>query len=200
METPIDHSYAVHPRGQVEVHTGNRVAFLAIPKNASTTIRDSAEHDMRAVCDSWIRDHRVWDTEDYDRLCVILRDPVDRYISALNMFFGTERGCDDPHSLSSHMRRNHDGTSWIHTHDCHLAPQSSFLIDAFALSDVSIDYFYLKPGIIDDINRYYGIKLKTDPSNAREHTVITGVNESAIQSAYKADYELIKNVNFVNHI
>jgi len=197
--TPINHNYYIHPRGACEILQEQELglAFLSIPKNASTTIRDNSRNNQ----DKWDLNQTVW-SKLCKRFCVILRDPAERFISAYNMFINAGRGVDLSKRIVRVIKTNEDGSTWLDSTDQHLTPQSSFLIDLNRIveqTNMPVDYFYMKDSLIDDINEHYQIQLVNHKSNAAPQRVVTAVNPSVMQSVYQADYELINNVNFVNH-
>ena len=63
-----------------------RLAFLQIPKNASTRFRSLKEPHFGH---NWTHEETL-NIEDGPKHVVILRDPADRYLSAVNMFLRVE--------------------------------------------------------------------------------------------------------------
>ena len=173
-------------------HIPTSVAIVPILKNGSATIR------LAAANSEW--NHRQYYVQSgASRYCVILRDPVERFKSALN-YLMTSTTVPQPISNLIQFKKDVDfdmvGDDLM---DQHFRPQCSYLIDLFEVPGAQIDYFHLKPGLLQDLNDFYGFNLAIiETTNVTKHKVITEVNEDIIKSAYRADYDLIQRVNFVN--
>jgi len=186
------HPYFKRKRGYCVFHPESGLAIVHIPKNASTSIRAAtlkhpwASGDLNALA--------------VKRFCVILRDPVDRFKSALNMYLGTSRSrilnSESNFVKFSPGARN---TFSVTTNDEHFTPQCLFLIGVHEKSHIPVDYFYMKDTIINDISMHYGGIFRNQQRNTTLNKLIQQVDENIIRSAYKADYDLINNVEFVNH-
>jgi hypothetical protein len=155
------------------------IAFLHIPKNASTSIRWLARSPR------WIRSAPISQVE-YDRICVILRDPEERFLSALNMYLA---GRPSPENMCS---IDHSG---IDTTDVHFLPQHKFL---HGLDRSKIDFFYQENDVVSAIRKYYGISGDQENQNHTKLKIVTEVNFDVIERIYAHDYDLIESVEFKN--
>ena len=155
------------------------VAFLHIPKNASTSIRWLARNPR------WIRRAPIADVE-CDRICVILRDPQERFLSALNMYLGDR---PSPENMCSIDAFN------IDTNDVHFMPQHKFLQ---GLDTSKMDFFYQEDDVVATIRKYYGISGDQENQNHTKLKIVTDVNSEVMERLYGQDYDLIESVNFKN--
>ena len=155
------------------------IAFLHIPKNASTSIRWLARSPR------WIRRAPISEVE-YDRICVILRDPQERFLSALNMYLGQR---PSPENMCSIDQSNLDTT------DVHFIPQYKFLQ---GLDTSKMDFFYQEHDVVANIRKYYGISGDQENQNHTKLKIVSEVNFDVMEKIYSKDYDLIESVNFKN--
>ena len=179
-----------HPLGLALKNAAKNLYYVLIPKNASTSISASL---TTSVLDRWTPDI-IKELEHDARCIVVLRDPVDRFISALNMFLSTSRPLIDVYeSTTANLRIIKDNQ--LSTSDCHFEEQHKFI--NFIPKD-KIDFFYFNSNIIDDINRHYNLSFIHKPRFNVSARLVSSVNEETIKSIYAKDYELINSVNFIN--
>jgi len=170
-------------------------AFLLVPKCATSVIRDYEKTN-----NSWTR-IRLWEEEKCpERFIVILRDPIERFISTVNMYLGWREVESQTDFVSFKFD---DEGFYLQSNDAHFKPQKSFLIDMFDIIkkynvEPIIDYFYYNRDIYNQINTEYGFSIDATKRLMQSHSIVNGVNESLIRQAYKADYDLIKSVKFKN--
>lgn len=155
------------------------IAFLHIPKNASTSIRWLARSPR------WIRRASITDLK-YDRICVILRDPQERFLSALNMYLGERSSPENMCSIDPFK---------IVTNDVHFMPQSKFLQ---GLDTSKMDFFYQEGDVVSTIRKYYGISGDQENQNNTKLKIVTEVNFDVMEKLYSQDYDLIESVEFKN--
>lgn len=163
-------------------HKPSKTAFLFIPKNSSTSIRSIAGNGRQ----NWDRETYLYKVS-YNRVCVILRDPAERFMSALNMFLG-------PREFTNFIGINENR---LHTTDVHFQKQVDQIAD---IPRDKIDFFYMENGVIGKIMKYYGIKhpdLHKNKANVHKK-IVTQCNEDIIRKVYEEDYKLIDSVDFVN--
>lgn len=169
-------------RGLCIYHKPKQLAFLQMPKNASTIVRLWGKNE------DWDEFYSRATLKTTDRLVVVLRDPVDRYISAANMFMRFEGNMF------------HHKISWANyiSEDKHFVPQHCFLTEPEYDKHPTIDYFYYNPNVIQEILDHYGLPNSNEIFNNNNEPVIRDVYEEKIRQYYAKDYELINSVNFIN--
>lgn len=155
-----------------------------LPKNASTIMRLWGENA------GWEKQFDVKNLKPEDRVAVVLRDPVQRYISAANMYL----------NFSSSMFTNaHPKWSLYLTEDQHFIKQHWFLDQARLLDRPNVDFFWFHNGVVQDIINYYQLDdVENQIWNESTNPVITAVNTDLLQEHYAEDYELIDSVKFIN--
>ena len=134
------------------------------------------------------------------RFIVILRDPIQRFISTVNMYLGWREV--EPQTNFVTFKFGDEGF-YLESNDAHFKPQKSFLIDMFDIikkfnAKPVIDYFYYNKNIYNDINTEYGFGIDATKRLMQSEPIVDNVNESVIRQAYRADYDLIKSVQFKN--
>jgi len=156
-----------------------------IPKNCSSTFKQIVPlHGISGV------DMKVVE-EKTEKYCVILRDPKERFLSAINMYLGTRPIDNNYISLG----KNSEGYWQIQqTDDIHFLPQA-FYLDG--LDKNKMDFFWMNKDIIQDINRFYGLEFQHKNFNVSDKFV-TDADVEYLKDIYKVDYDLINSVNFVN--
>lgn len=175
---------AIHSPGLSSYNIENNLAILYIPKNASTALKSSIKGNSNWIENTDFRKHA------FKNLCVILRDPVSRFLSTVNMYLSGRP------ILSNYVDIKNNGDSFYinDTNDAHFLEQVYFLLD---LDHSHIDFFYYNDNIIEDINSYYGLTLENKIVNSSKK-IISDVDKDIINQIYEKDYTLIKSVNFVN--
>lgn len=168
-----------HEVGMCFVHRLSGIGIIAIPKNATSMLKSCLLNNPK-WCIRNFHDH-----DHIDHYCVILRDPEERFLSALNMYLTTDRVMGDENFMARE------------SHNEHFMPQSRFIQGLPAHAQV--DYFYLKHGIVQDLNDHYGWDLP-DPGVIYSSTrIVDTVIMSQMHKLYAADYDLISSVDFINH-
>ena len=129
-----------HPEGVALYNIANKLCFVLLPKNASTTMMyatmfypDIAEWKL---C-NFLKETNL----EIDRFVVVLRDPMARYISATNMFL----------TSSKPMLPTRIYKSKVYSDDCHFRAQHEFIQ---SVATDKIDYFYFNDTVIQDIKDY----------------------------------------------
>lgn len=175
---------AIHSPGLSSYNIENNLAILYIPKNASTALKSSIKGNSNWIENTDFRKHPI------KNLCVILRDPVSRFLSTVNMYLSGRP------IMSNYIDIKNNGDSFYisDTNDAHFLEQVYFLLD---LDHSHIDFFYYNDNIIEDINSYYGLTLENKIVNSSKK-IISDVDKDIINQIYEKDYTLIKSVNFVN--
>ena len=170
------------PAAEVMLCPDKKIAVLQITKCASTTFRILKEPAYKT---DW--DYLPLNKEPKDiTVVVIIRDPADRFMSAVNMLLRTE----------NQFMTNVNFKNYLTT-DKHFIPQTEFLKE---LNEVkNIDYWYYNHDVVSEVSDYYDFKLnKNTRANITPEKIITSVNPEFILKHYKSDYELIKKVDFLN--
>jgi hypothetical protein len=174
-----------HVPGLASGHLTKSIAILWMPKCASSAVRKHTR--------GWVKSRLGDVTRKFNQVCVILRDPYERFISALNMYTSSRPITSDFISLDADR-----GT--FSTHDEHFLPQSFFLEH---LTDFSkIDFFYMKTNVLQHVSDYYNLNWDhTEYQYGKDHDyyqIVKSVDEDMIRDIYKQDYELIQNTKFIN--
>ena len=176
------------------------IVFLLIPKCATSVMRAYAEeHDVDNV-PGWTRIELKQVKRRLGRVVVILRDPIERFISTLNMYL-TFRSI---HEMSNFVTFVQGPFGWyLESNDSHFIPQQSFLKDVYDFKarfdeEIKIDYFYYNRDIYNQINAEYDLDIDAKKIMGYAHKMITGVDETVIRQAYRVDYEIINSVKFKN--
>ena len=172
-----------HPEGVALYNIANKLCFVLLPKNASTTMMyatmfypDIAEWRL---CNFLTEDLEI------ERFVVVLRDPVTRYISATNMFL----------TSGEPMLPTRIYKSKVYSDDCHFRAQHEFIQ---SVATDKIDYFYFNDTVIQDIKDYYNLNFNFVPHHNKGTKLVTAVDETLIKTLYSEDYELINSVKFIN--
>lgn len=195
METSIDNKYTNCMPGDCVYNKKEDIAFLLVPKCATSVIRDyeKTNNDWKRIT--------LWEEEKCpSRFIVILRDPVERFISTINMYLGWREV--EPHTNYVTFNFSDEGF-YLESNDAHFKPQKSFLIDMFDIikkynANPIIDYFYYNKNIYNQINDEYGFNIDATKRLMQSIDIVNDVNKSVVRQAYRADYDLIKSVQFKN--
>ena len=131
---------------------------------------------------------------------MILRDPIERFISTVNMYLGWREVEPQTNYVTFNFS---DEGFYLESNDAHFKPQKSFLIDMFDIikkynANPIIDYFYYNKNIYNQINDEYGFNIDATKRLMQSIDIVNNVNESVVRQAYRADYDLIKSVQFKN--
>ena len=172
------------------------IAFLLVPKCATSVIRDyeKTNNDWKRIT--------LWEEEKCPgRFIVILRDPIQRFISTVNMYLGWREV--EPQTNFVTFKFGDEGF-YLESNDAHFKPQKSFLKDMDNIikrcnANPIIDYFYYNEDIYNDINTEYGFSIDGTKRLMQSLPIVEGVNESIIRQAFRADYDLINSVQFKNN-
>lgn len=184
-----------------------RMGILAIPKNASSSMKKMIWIDRYNAKPKWsvpgvpgyyINLAKHW--ENLDDIIVILRNPYERFISALNMFLTTRQ------LEGGIMKCNNDQTEITLLNE-HVYSQSYYLEDVLgAGADITdkIRYFYMSntDDVTRDITNCFPQLVRSEDSHLntanKSFPVVTDVNKEMIRKIYKQDFDLIENTEFMN--
>ena len=181
-----------------------RMGILAIPKNASSSIRNMIWITSYNAKQKWsdpayfINLAKHW--ENIDDIIVILRNPYERFMSALNMFLTTRQW------EGGIMKCNNDQTEITLLNE-HVYSQSYYLEDVLgAGADITdkLRYFYMSntDDVTRDIAKCFPQLVRHEDSHLNRENksfpVVTDVNKEMIRKIYKQDFDLIENTEFMN--
>lgn len=160
-------------------------SFYQIPKNCSTLFRSLKEP---SIDPKWTEE-TVNKCDPNIKMVVILRDPVSRYISAINMFLKREDNLfRQPITWSTYL-----------TEDQHFVTQKRFCEPLQNFTN--IDYWYYDNDVVDNMIDHYNLGLWL-PKGRRDHEstekIVTDLNPDWIDEVYKDDYDFINSVTFLN--
>jgi hypothetical protein len=173
-----------HPEGVALYNSSKKLCFVLLPKNASTTMMYTTMFYPNTV--EWkLCNFLKEDNLEIDRFVVILRDPVQRYISATNMFLTSNKPM-----LPTRIQKNK-----IYSDDCHFRAQHEFIQN---VSKDKIDFFYFGGSVIEHINNYYNLNFSVVPQHNKGTKLVTAVDNELIKTLYADDYKLINSVKFLN--
>ena len=164
----------------------NDLAILLIPKNLTTSIR-------HALSEDWQKQVNIFDITP-KRVCAILRDPLERFISAINMHLIA----DDKGLREFPKIKNENGSYELISNDEHFVPQYKFVEHIELPKDSHIDYFYMNKNVLKDIENFYNLKLLTHKHFYSSTKFLNVADLNIIKDIYKLDYDLIRNTKFVN--
>lgn len=158
----------------------HRLGLVLIPKNATCTFKKVSE---------WKRSNFYLHSRP-ERFIVILRDPGDRLLSAINMNYTTH--VNNIATLGTYALFNEKS---VRTDDSHYAPQSTF-VDGIDLTQ--IDFFWFNTNVVQDISDYYGLGFSDIPVENQSKRLITGLDHQWVEKIYRRDFALINTVKFIN--
>lgn len=185
MNNVIGINGSIHPLYSGAYIERNNLGVLHLPKNASSSIKRA----LKPITDKTeiiLKDFTI------DKFCVILRDPVERFISAVNMYL-------HPRTITSNyvdIRKEDNKYSIFKSNDAHFFSQNTFIE---GLDKSKIDFFWLNNNIINDLNDFYDLNMEQNYIN-RFSKIIKSVDIDIIKDVYVKDYELIDSVKFVNKV
>lgn len=185
MNNVIGINGSIHPLYSGAYIERNNLGILHLPKNASSSIKRA----LKPITDKTeiiLKDFTI------DKFCVILRDPVERFISAVNMYL-------HPRTITSNyvdIRKEDNKYSIFKSNDAHFFSQNTFIE---GLDKSKIDFFWLNNNIINDLNDFYDLNMEQNYIN-RFSKIIKSVDIDIIKDVYVKDYELIDSVKFVNKV
>ena len=194
-----------HKLGQYVCNPAGTIGFINIPKNGSTDAR------IQLIENNWTTENINNGIHTPARFLVVLRDPVERWISGLIEFCQRSLHLDDddilkliqnPHALK--LMTN--GVMF----DAHTAPQSLFL-DRFDFD--TLDFMWLNPLLTSQQNRFDLTTYCNIPSKLiKQQANMTDINLSntlkqlitaedieTFKHFYSNDYKLIEKVSFIYH-
>jgi len=176
---------SIHPLYSGAYIEKSNLGILHLPKNASSSIKRA----LKPITDKTeiiLKDLTI------DKFCVILRDPVERFISAVNMYL-------QPRKITSNyvdIRKEDNKYGIFKSNDAHFFSQNTFIE---GLDKSKIDFFWLNNNIIDDLNNFYNLNMEQNYIN-RFSKIVKSVDIDIIKDVYVKDYELIDSVKFVNKV
>jgi hypothetical protein len=168
--------------GQCIFNKSKNLAFLQIPKNASTIVR------LWGQKPDYLLQFNKNDLQQKHKLVVILRDPVDRYTSAANMFL---RFSDNLFHLPIQWNNYLES-------DKHFNKQVDFIRAPGYDKHTDTDFWYYDSDVIGNILEHYDLSEKNVVYNNNKNPIIKTVHEAPIREYYAEDYELIENTKFIN--
>lgn len=185
MNNVIGINGSIHPLYSGAYIEKSNLGILHLPKNASSSIKRA----LKPITDKTeiiLKDFTI------DKFCVILRDPVERFISAVNMYL-------HPRKITSNyvdIRKEDNKYGIFKSNDAHFFSQNTFIE---GLDKSKIDFFWLNNNIIDDLNNFYNLNMEQNYIN-RFSKIVKSVDVDIIKDVYVKDYELIDSVKFVNKV
>lgn len=181
------------------------VFYLNIPKNASTYITNVLRHN------DW-EYFNVKDCHKIQKCVVILRDPVDRWISGFSTYasswllgagYGSDHFVRDYNALVERLIFDNL------TFDDHTTAQSEYVAQ---LPDIPTSYFKLNKNIINHLSQDLNINLTVEPVDANESEnnydqrqisafIANRIESDPVLKArifehFKSDFDLINRVQF----
>lgn len=185
MNSVIGINGSIHPLYSGAYIENRSLGILHLPKNASSSIRRALK-PITNKTEVILKDFNI------DKFCVILRDPVERFISAVNMYL-------HPRKITSNyvdIRKEDNKYGIFKSNDAHFFSQNTFIE---GLDKSKIDFFWLNNNIIDDLNNFYNLNMEQNYIN-RFSKIVKSVDIDIIKDVYVKDYELIDSVKFVNKV
>ena len=140
MNSVIGINGSIHPLYSGAYIERNNLGILHLPKNASSSIKRALK-PITNKTEIILKDFTI------DKFCVILRDPVERFISAVNMYL-------HPRTITSNyvdIRKEDNKYSIFKSNDAHFFSQNTFIE---GLDKSKIDFFWLNNNIINDLNEF----------------------------------------------
>lgn len=181
------------------------VFYLNIPKNASTYITNIL------VANGW-KHHNVKNSAPITQCLVVLRDPIDRWISGFGTYasswllgagYGSDHFVEDYTPLTERLIFDNI------TFDDHTTAQSEYVAQ---LPTVSTQYFKLTKNIIDHLSQDLNINLVVQPVDANvsennyDQQQIVKLIQARVEKDpalkarlfehFKSDFDLINRVQF----
>lgn len=209
-----------HRVGSFYVSSIYSLLYIPINKNASTWaisyFKNSLKWNLQFDDAMRIYDHNLWNVSStiaHYRKIVILRDPIDRWISGIIQYVFSYF----PDTLDIN---NDDLINYFFAKiylDPHTLPQVNFLHN---LDIKSIDFFMVNEKLEHNLDIYLSKKIPSEyvsiPKNLYKNSTLTDKTDvdillhnklrniidndsnyrSKIMSFYKSDYDLIENVTF----
>jgi len=187
MNSVIGINGSVHPLYSGAYIENRSLGILHLPKNASSSIRRALK-PITNKTEVILKDFNI------DKFCVILRDPVERFISAVNMYLHNRNFSS--YSNYVDIRKEDNKHSIFKSNNAHFFSQNTFLE---GLDYNKIDFFWLNKDIIGDLNSHYNLNM--EPSHVNQFgKIVTGVDINIVKDVYKEDYDLIDSVKFINKV
>ena len=199
-----------HDLGESYLSPDKRFSYVNIPKNGSSTLKILFK-DWKFVNFQKVHEHPT------DQFIVILRDPTDRWISAVAEYFignnsllGTTNTALSDFEFNQFVKSNFFQNLLFDfvIFDSHTLPQCWFLQ---GLNLNNIKFFYLDQNIIEKITSYTNIDNHINESknksltNSRKYIIIQHLSELVKNNAqlqkvvdihYYADHKLFDLVKF----
>ncbi len=177
-----------------------RYLYIDIPKNASSSMKE-------LLSDDWGEVNHMLDESvllNSDEIIVILRNPLERWISAINQYFQANLRTPNIDMSSCILRRIIFETIQF---DIHTVPQSTFLFGMQRYISKCV-FFMCDDNLTKNINNYLCGKqsnnklniphLHKTPSNTAFGEYVLNNKEylEKVKNYYHRDYALIDSVNF----
>jgi len=181
-----------------------KMGVLIIPKNASSSMKNLIWMNTHTSHQKWSDPANLIDLSKHwknlDDIIVVLRDPYERFMSAINMFLSVSPN-------ESHIMKCDINQKEVTLLNEHVYSQSYYLEDVLASGPQitnKLRYFYMSNtnDVTRDIVKCFPKLVRIeDPSINIENKsvpIVTGVNKELIRKIYKQDFDLIENTEFMN--
>jgi len=201
-----NYHYSEHFNGLCYLSPNKKFSYVNIPKNASTT--------LSVMFSNWnFSDFNKFADIDQPNYLVVLRDPVDRWISGMTHYLwklNKKRPEEEILNLLTSQSFQNLIFDFM-VFENHTLPQICFL------SGLRLDkttFFYFSTGVVSKIQNFINDVSLVSPGRLCEHlawdvkakmynklkSLINGDSEvrSRITQQYSADYQLIDTVKFYN--
>jgi len=165
MQTKWNWDHESHHPHQCLYSKKYELCYIPIPKVASSSIKNALQ---------W-KDYNDFDDIKYNikNFIVVLRDPIERWESAMNMFIR-----DDYYKSDEHTE------------------QYSYFLQNVPFNKIL--FFYLTPTILQDISTYFNIPMNTNITLNASKKAIKILDRSIIEKTYATDIKFMNAINFVN--
>jgi len=202
-------TYKNHPIGQCWYSQSHKNMYIPIPKNASTYFENSFEKTnlyKNIVYNKYV---------EYNQLTVILRDPIERWVSGITTYLRNQLGIvneETDKKLMNILKKNQFLINMIVDQirfDEHTERQT-FFIEPFNLNDAyfflldnqietKVYNFYKRQNInLEFDNRYLNSKNNNDISLFFEEYIKTNKSVSKnLNNFYELDFKFMDTVNWV---
>ena len=188
-----------HPLAYGRYNPTTKMGMLRIPKNAcSATCSTIADDNGFNHTNLLTVRHSV------ETCIIILRDPLLRFKSAVNMYLG-DRSFSNGITIEEIGTRKYTIKEWWNkdkfSSNEHFYLQSRFVwLAKQALPNAKFDFFYMGSDnniALDLQNKYNFVNIPSHTIN-KSMNIATTFNEEIIKSIYKEDYKLIKSTTCEN--
>lgn len=123
------------------------------------------------------------------KLVIILRDPHERFISAANMMFRSNK---------AQLWKLWHADDYLNR-DIHFRNQADFVANYKEFTN--IDYWFYNKNICEEVNNHYNLGIDNVMwyrRNERTEDIFRVMNQEWIEEKYRRDYDLIARTKFIN--